>query len=139
MAQRLGLTAFDPPNPLFIEQLSAVFGDFLAQKMIDAAGSQQMMNNIVSLVRHGDNIVFVGLSRGELQFSDPEFHKEETAIMDSHDATEGDFAEVRRLMAEGKVTVRMMLTHRRDFRLLAGIYENDAVNNRQLIKDAIHL
>ncbi|EWF00388.1 hypothetical protein L427_10014, partial [Klebsiella pneumoniae BIDMC 2A] len=76
--------------------------------------------------------------KGELQFSDPEFHKKETTMMGSRNATEEDFAKVGRLMTEGKVTARMMLTHRYDFKSLAEIYESDVINNRQLIKGVIH-
>lgn len=36
------------------------------------------------------------------------------------------------------MTAGMMLTHRYDFRSLAEIYENDVINNRQLIKGIIH-
>lgn len=43
--------------------------------MIDATGNQHAMNNTVNLIRHGGTVVFVGLFKGELQFSDPEFHK----------------------------------------------------------------
>lgn len=43
--------------------------------MIDATGNQHVMNNTVNLIRHGGTVVFVGLFKGELQFSDPEFHK----------------------------------------------------------------
>ncbi len=35
-------------------------------------------------------------------------------MMGSRNATEEDFAKVGRLMTEGKVTARMMLTHRYD-------------------------
>ncbi|MBA1041348.1 zinc-binding dehydrogenase, partial [Escherichia coli] len=131
-------TTLDPSDPLFTEQLSATFDGSLAQKVIDATGNQQAMNNTVNLIRHGGSIIFVGLFKGELQFSDPEFHKKETTMMGSRNATEEDFAKVGRLMTEGKVTARMMLTHSYDFKSLAEIYESDVINNRQLIKGVIH-
>ena len=128
----------DHSDPQFTERLCAAFGGSLAQKVIDATGNQQAMNNTVNLIRHGGSIIFVGLFKGELQIPDPEFHKKETTMMGSRNATEEDFAKVGRLMAEGKVTAGMMLTHRYDFRSLAEIYENDVINNRQLIKGVIH-
>ncbi|HIH7316684.1 TPA: zinc-binding dehydrogenase, partial [Klebsiella michiganensis] len=138
VAQHLGLATLDPSDPQFTERLCAAFGGSLAQKVIDATGNQQAMNNTVNLIRHGGSIIFVGLFKGELQIPDPEFHKKETTMMGSRNATEEDFAKVGRLMAEGKVTAGMMLTHRYDFRSLAEIYENDVINNRQLIKGVIH-
>ncbi|HFR0573197.1 TPA: L-galactonate oxidoreductase, partial [Shigella flexneri] len=48
-----------------------------------------------------------------------------------------DFAKVGRLMAEGKITADMMLTHRYPFATLAETYERDVINNRELIKGVI--
>lgn len=80
------------------------------------------MNNTVNLIRHGGSIVFIGLFKGDLQFSDPEFHKKETTMMGSRNATPEDFAKVGRLMAEGKLRAEMMLTHRYPFSQLAEIF-----------------
>lgn len=118
-------------------QLRAQFGGSLAQKVIDATGNQHAMNNTVNLIRHGGTVVFVGLFKGELQFSDPEFHKKETTMMGSRNATPEDFAKVGLLMAEGKITADMMLTHRYPFATLAETYERDVINNRELIKGVI--
>ncbi|MDV2861046.1 zinc-binding alcohol dehydrogenase family protein [Phytobacter ursingii] len=134
----LGLTTLDPSAEDFDASLRAAFGGSLAQKVIDATGNPQAMNNTVNLIRHGGSITFVGLFKGDLQFSDPEFHKKETTMMGSRNATEEDFAKVGRLMAEGKITAQMMLTHRYEFHALAEIYEQQVINNRELIKGVIH-
>lgn len=134
----LGLTTLDPSAADFDASLRAAFCGSLAQKVIDATGNPQAMNNTVNLIRHGGSITFVGLFKGDLQFSDPEFHKKETTMMGSRNATEEDFAKVGRLMAEGKITAQMMLTHRYEFHALAEIYEQQVINNRELIKGVIH-
>ena len=108
-----------------------------AQKVIDATGNQHAMNNTVNLIRHGGSIVFVGLFKGDLQFSDPEFHKKETTMMGSRNATPEDFAKVGRLMSEGKLTADMLLTHRYACATRAESYERDVINNRELIKGVI--
>ena len=137
VATRLELPVLDPSAEDFDDQLRAQFGGSLAQKVIDATGNQHAMNNTVNLIRHGGTVVFVGLFKGELQFSDPEFHKKETTMMGSRNATPEDFAKVGRLMAEGKITADMMLTHRYPFATLAEIYERDVINNPELIKGVI--
>lgn len=137
VATHLGVAVLDPSAGDFDAQLRAQFDGSLAQKVIDATGNQHAMNNTVNLIRHGGTIVFVGLFKGELQFSDPEFHKKETTMMGSRNATPEDFAKVGRLMAEGKVTADMMLTHRYPFASLAEVYERDVINNRELIKGVI--
>ncbi|WP_313824771.1 zinc-binding alcohol dehydrogenase family protein [Leclercia sp.] len=133
----LGVPTLDPSAADFTDQLRAQCGGPLAQKVIDATGNPQAMNNAVNLIRHGGSIVFVGLHKGDLQFSDPEFHKKETTIMGSRNATGEDFANVGRLMAEGKLSAEMMLTHRYAFRELAEVYEAEVINNRGLIKGVI--
>ncbi|EFM2061810.1 TPA: zinc-binding alcohol dehydrogenase family protein [Escherichia coli] len=136
-ATRLDLPVLDPSAEDFDDQLRAHFDGSLAQKVIDATGNQHAMNSTVNLIRHGGTVVFVGLFKGELQFSDPEFHKKETTMMGSRNATLEDFAKVGRLMAEGKITADLMLTHRFPFATLAEIYERDVINNRELIKGVI--
>ncbi|MCL6335377.1 zinc-binding alcohol dehydrogenase family protein [Pectobacterium carotovorum subsp. carotovorum] len=133
----LNLPVVDPSAEDFEAQLRAEFGGSLAEKVIDATGNQHAMNNTINLIRHGGSIVFVGLFKGDLQFSDPEFHKKETTMMGSRNATLEDFAKVGRLMSEGKLTAEMMLTHRYPFATLADIYEKDVINNRELIKGVI--
>jgi 2-desacetyl-2-hydroxyethyl bacteriochlorophyllide A dehydrogenase len=137
VAGYLGLATVDPAAADFTDRLRAQFNGALAQTVIDATGNQHAMNNSVNLIRHGGSIVFVGLFKGDLTFSDPEFHKKETTMMGSRNATEEDFAKVGRLMAQGKLNARMMLTHRYAFRKLAEIYEPEVINNRQLIKGVI--
>lgn len=137
VASRLDLPVVDPSAADFEAQLRALFGGSLAQKVLDATGNPHAMNNSVNLIRHGGTIVFVGLFKGDLQFSDPEFHKKETTMMGSRNATPEDFAKVGRLMAEGKLSAEMMLTHRYPFSQLAEIFEQDVINNRTLIKGVI--
>ncbi|HFZ8994908.1 TPA: zinc-binding alcohol dehydrogenase family protein [Citrobacter freundii] len=137
VASRLGLPVLDPSAADFEEQLRRQFGGSLAQTVIDATGNPHAMNNAVNLIRHGGTIIFVGLFKGDLQFSDPEFHKKETTIMGSRNATPEDFAKVGRLMAEGKLNADMMLTHRYPFARLADIYKEEVINNRDLIKGVI--
>ncbi|WP_350327252.1 zinc-binding alcohol dehydrogenase family protein [Pectobacterium aroidearum] len=133
----LNLSVVDPSAEDFEAQLRAEFSGSLAEKVIDATGNQHAMNNTINLIRHGGSIVFVGLFKGDLQFSDPDFHKKETTMMGSRNATPEDFAKVGRLMSEGKLTAEMMLTHRYPFSTLADIYEKDVINNRELIKGVI--
>ena len=76
VASRLDLPVVDPSAADFEAQLRALFGGSLAQKVLDATGNPHAMNNSVNLIRHGGTIVFVGLFKGDLQFSDPEFSQE---------------------------------------------------------------
>lgn len=134
---QLGLTTLDPSSLSFKQDLRQQFNGMLAAKVIDATGNQLAMNNTVNLIRHGGTIVFVGLFKGDLSFSDPEFHKKETTMMGSRNATTEDFAKVGRLMSEGKLSAEMMLTHKFNFHEVGNSYEKDVVNNRELLKGVI--
>ncbi|MEE4411060.1 MULTISPECIES: zinc-binding alcohol dehydrogenase family protein [unclassified Serratia (in: enterobacteria)] len=134
----LGLPTLNPADEQFDAALRNRFGGMLAAKVIDATGNPHAMNNSLNLIRHGGSIVFVGLFKGDIQFSDPEFHKKETTLMGSRNATHEDFAKVGRLMAAGQITAQMMLSHHFDFDTLAEHYEQQVINNKQLIKGVIH-
>jgi 2-desacetyl-2-hydroxyethyl bacteriochlorophyllide A dehydrogenase len=134
----LGLTTLNPADEGFEAALRERFSGMLAAKIIDATGNPHAMNHSVNLIRHGGSITFVGLFKGDLQFSDPEFHKKETTMMGSRNATKEDFIKVGRLMAAGKITAEMMLSHQFDFSTLAEKYQAEVINNTQLIKGVIH-
>ncbi len=134
----LSLPTVAPSADNFEEQLKQLFAGALPLKVIDATGNQHAMNNTVNLIRHGGTIVFVGLFKGNLQISDPDFHKKETTMMGSRNATLEDFEKVGRLMANNQLNAEMMLTHHYQFTSLAEIYEQEVINNRELIKGVIH-
>ena len=137
VAHQLDLPTLDPLASGFHDQLRDGFRGHLPQTVIDATGSPQSMNQAVDLIRHGGSIVFVGLFKGDLQFSDPEFHKKETTLMGSRNATAEDFARVGELMQRGLLRAEMLLTHRLRFEELGSTYEPEVINNPQLIKGVI--
>ena len=138
VAQKLGLATVNPLDADFEAQLRAEFGGRLAAKVIDATGSPAAMNGAVKLIRHGGSIVFVGLHKGDLVIPDIEFHKKETTLLGSRNATLEDFAKVGELMANGQLHADMMLNRHYDFSTLADRFEADVINNRELIKGVIH-
>ena len=138
VAQKLGLATVNPLDADFETQLRAEFGGRLAAKVIDATGSPAAMNGAVKLIRHGGTIVFVGLHKGDLVIPDIEFHKKETTLLGSRNATLEDFAKVGELMANGQLRADMMLNRHYDFSTLADRFEADVINNRELIKGVIH-
>ncbi|CFB69508.1 galactonate oxidoreductase [Yersinia enterocolitica] len=133
----LDICALDPSDAEFEQQLRQQFSGMLPLKVIDATGNQRAMNNTVNFIRHGGSIVFVGLFKGDLSFPDPDFHKKETTMMGSRNATFEDFAKVGKLMAAGKLSANMILTHSFEFNTLADVYEQQVVKNKDLIKGVI--
>ena len=60
---------------------------------------------------HGGTLVFVGVTRSTIGFAGPEFHKRETTIKGSRNATIEDFREVIEAMTSGRVQVAKLITH----------------------------
>jgi threonine dehydrogenase-like Zn-dependent dehydrogenase len=59
--------------------------------------------------------VLVGLQKGEVSFSHPEFHKREATLMSSRNATRADFGHVIGALRSGKVDPVTYITHRVEF------------------------
>ncbi|WP_069658726.1 zinc-binding alcohol dehydrogenase family protein [Arcticibacter eurypsychrophilus] len=89
-------------------------GDF-PTVVIDATGSQRAINNGFSYMAHGARYVLVGLQKGEVAVSHPEFHKREGTLMSSRNATREDFEHVIKSMKSGQVNPATYITHRVSF------------------------
>lgn len=78
----------------------------------DCTGNKASMEDSVRLVCHGGRLVLVGISNGELCFSNPDFHKRELSIISSRNATSSNFRSVIKLLEGGEVNVLKWITHR---------------------------
>jgi 2-desacetyl-2-hydroxyethyl bacteriochlorophyllide A dehydrogenase len=83
--------------------------------VIDATGSRAAINNAFQYLAHGARYVLVGLQKGEITFSHPEFHKREATLMSSRNATREDFARVMDSMKKGLIDPTTYITHRVTF------------------------
>ena len=61
---------------------------------------------------HGARYVLIGLQKGDISFSHPEFHKREGTLMSSRNATRQDFEDVITHMKNGEVMPSTYITHR---------------------------
>ncbi|MFD1818702.1 2-desacetyl-2-hydroxyethyl bacteriochlorophyllide A dehydrogenase [Pseudarcicella hirudinis] len=83
--------------------------------VIDATGSLKAINNGFQYLAHGGKYVLVGLQKGEISFSHPEFHKREATLMSSRNATREDFEHVINSMKKKLVDPTNYITHRVGF------------------------
>ncbi|MBV8662123.1 MAG: dehydrogenase, partial [Hyphomicrobiales bacterium] len=65
-----------------------------------------------SLVAHGGSYVLVSIVLGDITFADPEFHKRETTLLSSRNATRTDFDEVLAMLRSGRIPTARLNTHR---------------------------
>ncbi|MCE0492417.1 zinc-binding alcohol dehydrogenase family protein [Vibrio salinus] len=133
----LNLPTLNPIDDDFHEKMSSFFNGALAETVIDATGNAVAMNTAVNHIRHGGKIVFIGLFKGNIEIHDPDFHKKETTLIGSRNATREDFEKVLILMEQGKLKAEMMQTHTFDFHTIGMSYEESVINNRSLLKGVI--
>jgi 2-desacetyl-2-hydroxyethyl bacteriochlorophyllide A dehydrogenase len=80
--------------------------------VFDATGNAQAMERGFRFIAHGGSYVLVSIVQGEIRFSDPEFHRRETTLLSSRNATTEDFETVVQAMREGLVPDAALATHR---------------------------
>jgi 2-desacetyl-2-hydroxyethyl bacteriochlorophyllide A dehydrogenase len=96
-------------------QLAAITGGDMPTVVIDATGSLKAITNAFGYLAHGGRLVLVGLQKGDISFSHPEFHKREATLMSSRNATRTDFEHVISSMKQGLVKPTTYITHRTSF------------------------
>ncbi len=97
------------------EQLKEITGGDMPTVIIDATGNQKAIDNAFQYLAHGGRFVLIGLQKGEIAFSHPEFHKREATLMSSRNATRQDFEHVIACMKSGLVDPKTYITHRVGF------------------------
>jgi threonine dehydrogenase-like Zn-dependent dehydrogenase len=80
--------------------------------VFDATGNMKAMERGLDFVAHGGAYVLVSIVLDRISFSDPEFHKRETTLLGSRNATVDDFRDVLAAMKAGLIPTRLMNTHR---------------------------
>jgi len=98
-----------------LEQLRRITRGDMPTVVIDATGSRKAINDAFQYMAHGARYVLVGLQKGEISFSHPEFHKREATLMSSRNATREDFDKVIDSMKRGLIDPTTYITHRVGF------------------------
>ncbi|MDO6429907.1 zinc-binding alcohol dehydrogenase family protein [Flavitalea sp. BT771] len=98
-----------------MERLRHITRGDMPTVVIDATGSLKAINNAFQYMAHGARYVLVGLQKGDIQFSHPEFHKREATLMSSRNATREDFGRVMDSMKQGLIDPTTYITHRVGF------------------------
>lgn len=115
-----GITAGDYPTVIF-----------------DATGNKQSMEDGFLYLAHGGRYVLVSLVLADICFPDPEFHKRETTLLSSRNATREDFLWVMECMEQGKVVTDPMVTHRCTFDRLIDNFDHWTTPEAEVVKAVI--
>lgn len=94
------------------EQLAALSGGEHFDVVFDATGNPKAMERGFRFVAHAGSYVLISVVGAPITFSDPEFHKRETTLLGSRNATAEDFQTVLEAMRAGRIPTAALNTHR---------------------------
>jgi threonine dehydrogenase-like Zn-dependent dehydrogenase len=129
----------NPANDDVTARLMEITNGDMPTVVIDATGNRTVMNNAFNYIAHGGRFVLVGLQKGELSFSHPDFHKRESTLMSSRNATKDDFIYVMECLKNGKIDPKKYITHRASFTEMITEFENWIDPKNNVIKALIEL
>jgi len=92
--------------------------------VFEATGSAASMKKAVEYLSHTGRLIYIGLVKGDISIDDPEFHKRETTLMSSRNATREDFMNVIEALRSGKATTSGFVTHRASLGALPKHFDN---------------
>ncbi|HEX7932782.1 MAG TPA: zinc-binding alcohol dehydrogenase family protein [Paraburkholderia sp.] len=92
-------------------QLAALTGNEFFDVVFDATGNIKAMERGLQFVAHGGKYVLISIVNDRISFADPEFHKRETTLLASRNATVADFETVLDAMRAGKIPTAALNTH----------------------------
>ena len=114
--QHLNIThAINPLQEDAVQKLKTITNNDMPTVVFDATGNLKAINNGINYLAHGGRYVLVGLQKEDFYFSHPEFHKRETILMSSRNATKKDFNHVINALKNGLVKPENYITHRTAF------------------------
>jgi len=102
-------------EPDYIDQVKEITHGEMPTVVIDATGNLEAIHGAFSLMAHGGRYVLIGLQKGNISFSHPEFHKREATLMSSRNATREDFNHVIQSIKKGLINPSNYITHRVPF------------------------
>ncbi|WP_245999708.1 zinc-binding alcohol dehydrogenase family protein [Paraflavitalea soli] len=129
-------------NPLHgdaMEWLSTYTNGDMASVVIDATGNLKAINAGINYLAHGGRYVLIGLQKEAFSFSHPEFHKRESTLMSSRNATRQDFEHVVAAMKKGWVDPTAYITHRTPFDHVIRDFESWLQPETQVIKAMVSI
>jgi 2-desacetyl-2-hydroxyethyl bacteriochlorophyllide A dehydrogenase len=116
------------------DRLAALTENEFFDVVFDATGNAGAMERGFELVGHGGSYVLISIVRETIAFSDPEFHKRETTLLASRNATAEDFSHVLDAMKAGQVPTGLLNTHRATLDTLPALFRDWLVPGAGVIK-----
>lgn len=98
-----------------IESLKEITNGDMPTVVIDVTGNLKSINSAFMYLAHTGRYVLIGLQKGEIVLSHPEFHKREGTLMSSRNALREDFEHVMKSINNRSINPSTYITHRFQF------------------------
>ncbi len=126
-------------NSNVTKQLQEITNGDMPTVVIDATGNLKAINSAFEYLAHGARYILIGLQKEEISFSHPEFHKRETSLMSSRNATRKDFDFVINSIKKGLINPRSYITHHLRFQEVKDNFESLLNADSNVIKAIIEM
>ncbi len=136
------LNIFHTINPVkqnVVSELKKITSDYMPTVVIDATGNLEAISSGINYLAHGGRYVLIGLQKEELKFSHPEFHKRETTLMSSRNATREDFDHVINSIKMKIINPKKYITHTLKFSQVKDEFKNLINLGSHVIKAMIEM
>lgn len=107
--------------------------------VFDATGNGAAIEAGFPLLAHGSSYVLVSIVKGEISFTDSEFHKRETRIVGSRNALRADFDRVMQAIRSGEIDTDALLSETLTLGALEGRFPALAADREALVKAVVLL
>ena len=124
-------------DPALIKKYQLEKGEDLFHFVFDATGNLRAIESGLQYLGHGGQFILVGLQKQSFSFSHPEFHKRETTLKSSRNATLFDFHKVKQSILAGEIRLSPLITHRIPFDLVVDQFESLYMPENKVIKAVI--
>src|SRR5206468_6237989 len=105
--------------------------------VFDATGNAESMEQSIGYAASGGRVVFVGLVRERISFSDPEFHRRELTLLATRNSTASDFKRIIGLMEDGTIDTGSWITHRASADAMIGRFDSWTLPECAVIKAVV--
>ncbi len=133
------LQTINPAQQDVLTELKKITLNEMPTVVIDATGNLKAINNGINYLAHGGRYVLIGLQKEEFKFSHPEFHKRETTLMSSRNATKEDFNFVIKCIKSGLINPKAYITHTLQFSEVKDEFKNLINPENHVIKAIIEM
>ena len=137
--QHVSVHTLNPAKVEIREALGDLTGGQYAEVVMDATGYRSAIQSAFAFLAHGGRMVLVGLQKGDISFSHPEFHKREAMLMSSRNATPWDFSQVMEAIQKKEIDPAFLITHRMPFEGIGSQFRSLLLPEQGVIKAMVTL